>query len=93
MDIHLDYSIHPHSGLLNEHWKDDGDGFLELWDDKVKHCVKKIAPIFNRGVLFETGDTSCHGHPEPLQSERVNFSRSGIVKRTRPSAGNRWDSR
>lgn len=75
LDIHLDYSIHPHLALerrinlilyLNREWLEDWNGSLELWDRDVKCCVQKIAPLFNRIVIFETGDYSFHGHPDPL---------------------------
>ena len=32
----------------------------------MKKCDKKILPIFNRMVIFNTTETSYHGHPEPL---------------------------
>nr|WP_255784122.1 2OG-Fe(II) oxygenase [Lysobacter chinensis] len=74
--IHTDANRHPHSGAhlhqilnlivyLNEDWKGDWGGDLELWTtDRKPH--RKIAPIANRAVLFFTGTRSFHGHPEPL---------------------------
>src|SRR5204862_6163752 len=41
-------------------------GHLELWDRDMKRCVKKIAPHFNRVVVFTITDWAFHGHPEPL---------------------------
>jgi hypothetical protein len=32
----------------------------------MKACVRKVAPAFNRCVIFSTTDFSYHGHPEPL---------------------------
>jgi hypothetical protein len=29
-------------------------------------CAKKIEPILNRCVIFNTTSSSIHGHPEPL---------------------------
>lgn len=74
--IHSDANRHPHSaaGLhqvlnfilyLNEDWKDEYGGHLELWTRDRKPC-KKIAPVANRAVLFQTGTQSFHGHPEPI---------------------------
>lgn len=74
--IHTDVNRHPHSRhhlhqvlnlifYLNKDWKDEYGGHLELWD-RERRPVKKIAPIANRMVLFQTGTRSFHGHPEPL---------------------------
>ena len=76
LDIHLDYSIHPKSGLerrvnliifFNSDWQENYGGELEFWDATISRCVKKISPIANRAVIFLTGDVSYHGHPEPLK--------------------------
>ena len=32
----------------------------------MKYCGKKIAPNFNRMVIFSTNDFSNHGHPDPI---------------------------
>lgn len=74
--IHTDVNRHPHSRrhlhqvlnlivYLNDEWKDEYGGHLELWT-RDRKPFKKIAPIANRAVLFETGTRSFHGHPEPL---------------------------
>ena len=76
LDIHLDYAVHPHCDLerrvnwilyLNENWDDAWGGELELWASDMSHCAVRIAPRFNRLVLFEVGDHAYHGHPEPLR--------------------------
>ncbi len=51
---------------LNRDWEEDFGGHIELWDSGMKQCIKKILPIFNRVVIFNTTETSFHGHPEPL---------------------------
>jgi hypothetical protein len=51
---------------LNEDWKEEYGGHLELWDREMKRCVKRVLPIKNRMVIFSTSDFSYHGHPEPL---------------------------
>lgn len=75
LDIHADFNIHPTTRLyrrlnlllfLNEEWRDEWGGYLELWD-RNKHRAQVIAPIAGRAVIFATTDTSFHGHPEPLQ--------------------------
>lgn len=50
--------------FLNRDWSEDYRGELELWDAGVRHCVRRIAPVFNRCVLFQTTPVSFHGVPE-----------------------------
>ena len=73
--IHADYNKHPFFGLdrrlnlliyLNEGWTDDNAGWLELWDQDMSACAKRVLPVFNRTVLFSTNSTSYHGQPEPI---------------------------
>jgi len=52
---------------LNKDWQEEWGGQLELWDRDVSRCYEKIAPLFNRTVIFNTSDSSYHGHPHPLQ--------------------------
>lgn len=75
LDVHIDYSIHPTLGLerrmnlivyLNKDWREEYGGALELWDETIENCVVKIVPAFNRAIIFETGDKSFHGHPNPV---------------------------
>lgn len=51
---------------LNPDWQDDWGGHLELWPQDMSHCAARIAPVLNRCVVFNTTDTSYHGHPDPL---------------------------
>jgi hypothetical protein len=77
LNIHADFTSHPHHRnwrrrvnvliYLNKDWKDEYGGHLELWDRKMTHCVQKIAPMFNRCVIFNTDSDAFHGHPNPLQ--------------------------
>lgn len=75
LDMHLDYSVHPISGLerkinliiyLNDHWEESWGGALELWDNEFTHAVKTILPARNRAVMFRTNDISYHGLPHPI---------------------------
>lgn len=74
LDPHVDFTLHPKSGLyrrvnlllyLNPEWDDAWGGSLELHEDPWRPAgadrVKRIAPLFNRCVIFETGDSSWHG--------------------------------
>ena len=75
LKIHADFNVHPTLKLdrrinvllyLNQDWHEEYGGHLELWDKKMSRCIQKIAPLFNRCVIFNTTDFSYHGHPEPL---------------------------
>jgi Rps23 Pro-64 3,4-dihydroxylase Tpa1-like proline 4-hydroxylase len=52
--------------FLNNDWPEEYGGHLELWNKDVTQCEKRILPIANRMVLFDTGTRSFHGHPQPL---------------------------
>ena len=75
LGVHADFNFYPRLGLyrrlnlllyLNRDWQDDWGGDLELWDRAGMGCVRRIAPVFNRAVLFDTSNFSYHGHPRPL---------------------------
>ncbi|MDP3920764.1 MAG: 2OG-Fe(II) oxygenase [Candidatus Omnitrophota bacterium] len=76
--IHTDTNRHPiKSGdmihqrynlilFLNKDWREEYGGHLELWNRDATQCEKRILPIYNRCVIFDTGTYSYHGHPQPL---------------------------
>jgi hypothetical protein len=76
LNIHADYTVHPHNRnwlrraniilYLNDEWKPEYGGALELWSADMKECVQKVAPVANRAVIFTTSATAFHGHPEPM---------------------------
>ncbi|HYR29994.1 MAG TPA: 2OG-Fe(II) oxygenase [Thermoanaerobaculia bacterium] len=77
LKVHVDFNVHPKLKVdrranmliyLNKDWQEEWGGHLELWDPSMSECRKKIAPRFNRTVIFSTTDTSYHGHPHPLAS-------------------------
>lgn len=83
LDIHADFNWHKKLQLhrrinailyLNKNWSNDWCGHLELWDKEMKRCEKKIAPLFNRMVIFETTDFSYHGHPDPWKGDESRKS-------------------
>ncbi|WP_455923150.1 2OG-Fe(II) oxygenase [Pseudomonas putida] len=51
---------------LNPDWQESYGGHLELWDKPMTRCLKKVLPVYNRCVVFNTDEDSNHGHPEPL---------------------------
>lgn len=61
---------------LNNEWDEGWGGHLELWDAEGKACVKRIAPTFNRAVIFDTSSRSYHGHPHPLNCPEGHSRRS-----------------
>ncbi len=75
LDVHADFNRLQRLKLdrrlnllvyLNQDWKEEYGGHLELWDTSMTTCVKKILPLFNRCVVFSTTSNSYHGHPVPL---------------------------
>ncbi|MDX2244622.1 MAG: 2OG-Fe(II) oxygenase [Leptolyngbyaceae cyanobacterium bins.302] len=75
LKIHVDFNWHSRLKLdrrlnlilfLNRNWQEEYGGHLELWDREMTHCHKRILPVFNRCVIFNTNDYSYHGHPDPL---------------------------
>ena len=75
LDIHVDFNQNRDRTLdrrinvllyLNENWDRSFNGELELWEKDLSRCAKRILPIFNRCVIFNTTAQSFHGHPEPL---------------------------
>jgi len=85
LDIHADFNRHDRLSLdrrlnvlsyLNREWPDEYGGQLELWDDRMSGPVQRIAPVFNRFVVFSTTETSFHGHPAPLACPPARSRRS-----------------
>lgn len=77
LNVHADFTVHPHRRTwqrrvnlliyLNEDWQPEYGGDLELWERDMSRCTTKIAPLFNRAVIFNTDADSYHGFPEPIQ--------------------------
>ena len=85
LGIHADFRIndqlHLHRRMnviiyLNDNWKDEYGGYLELWDKKMTKKCLSVAPIINRCVIFNTDADSYHGHPDPLQTPEGMLRRS-----------------
>jgi len=81
LDIHSDFNRHRSTMkyrrlnlllYLNKDYKEDYNGHLELWNKEMTVCEQKIAPLFNRIVLFKVDDDANHGHPEIWNSEKTN---------------------
>ena len=77
LNIHADFTVHPHKRnwqrrvnvlvYLNEDWKDEYGGFLELWSRDMKKKERSVSPIFNRCVIFNTDKDSFHGLPDAIK--------------------------
>lgn len=61
--------------FLNDGWHAGWGGQLELTDENGL-VYRKIDPIINRLVVFETSDKSFHGHPHPLRCSEYNARKS-----------------
>lgn len=97
--IHSDARKHPHLGIekrvtlvgyLNEDWEEKDGGYTEVWNNDMTECVDKVAPVYNRVLLFENTDKSYHGVPE-VNNYRKTFLTSYLLAsedfdETRPKA-------
>jgi hypothetical protein len=75
LKIHADFNKQARLNLdrrinlivyLNKDWREEYNGHLELWDRTMSHCVRKVLPVYNRCVIFNTTDWAYHGHPQQL---------------------------
>lgn len=76
LSVHIDYNQHPDKKwkrnlnvllYLNENWKSEWNGNLELWDKESWKKKVELEPLFNRAVIFSIEDAP-HGHPTPLNT-------------------------
>ena len=93
LNVHLDYSIHPKTGLqrklnlivyLTEGWKPEWGGGLEFWSHnyETKLPLKKektIDNVFNRAILFDTTQNSWHGLPQPIECPEGVYRKSMAI--------------
>lgn len=75
LDVHVDGNYHDATGLnrrlnalvyLNPDWQPDWGGEFGIYDENGERCLKEVAPLFNRLVIFDSHDKSFHGLPAPL---------------------------
>ena len=98
LDVHVDGNYHDATGLhrrvnailyLNPGWQEGWGGEFGLYDQQGEKLVKKIAPLHNRFMAFDTNDYSYHGLPDPLNFPEGHARRSIILyyytKDPRPS--------
>ena len=88
LNIHVDFTSHYKNhdwkrvlNLLiyfNRNWKKKYNGYLQFYDSKGKEKKVSIMPKYNRCVIFNTNETSFHGHPESLNLPK-NKSRNSFA--------------
>ena len=75
LDIHADFNHHGKLNLerrinvliyLNKDWQAEWGGSFEIWGEGMTTKVDSFVPIYNRMVCFNTGSTTWHGNPEPV---------------------------
>ena len=75
LGVHTDFNVNERTGLfrrlnlllyLNEGWRPEWEGSLELWDRQVTGPVVTVSPSINTCVVFTTDNNSFHGHPKRL---------------------------
>jgi hypothetical protein len=76
LNVHTDFSHHHYQKnwrrrinlilYLNEGWREEWGGALELWDKDMRSCVAKYPPQLNHALIFNTDAISFHGFPQPL---------------------------
>jgi hypothetical protein len=75
LDVHVDGNYHDATGLnrrlnalvyLTPGWQPDWGGEFGVYDAKGENCLKRVEPLFNRLVVFDSHDYSFHGLPEPI---------------------------
>lgn len=75
LDIHADFNHNAILNLerrlnvliyLNKDWQESYGGSFEIWNNDMSELVESYVPQFNRMVCFNTGSTTWHGNPTPV---------------------------
>lgn len=100
LDMHLDYSIHPHTGMerrvnlivyLNEQWQsDEYGGQLCITNDlnADPRGWAQISPDWNTAIIFQTTDKSYHGIPKPITCPQGEYRKSLAIYYVSPPRAN-----
>ncbi|KQV47047.1 hypothetical protein ASC95_26440 [Pelomonas sp. Root1217] len=99
LDVHVDGNYHDATGLtrrlnaivyLNPGWQPGWGGEFGIYDRTGQNCVKRVEPLFNRLVVFDSHDFSFHGLPEPITfppgTERRSLILYYYTRAARPAA-------
>ena len=88
LDVHVDGNYHDLSGLnrrlnillyFNPGWEKSWGGEFGIYSNDGKKCVKKVEPLFNRLIAFDTHDYSFHGLPNPINFPKNKLRKSLIL--------------
>jgi hypothetical protein len=88
LDVHVDGNYHDATGLnrrlnallyLNPEWEPSWGGEFGIYDKTGEVCLKKIPPVFNRLIVFDSHDFSFHGLPDPVMFPEGSQRRSIIL--------------
>jgi hypothetical protein len=76
LNVHADFSTHHVNEnwarrvnillYLNEEWREEWGGHLELWDRDMQGRQASVTPRGNRMLVFSTAEDTFHGHPDGL---------------------------
>ncbi|MGH9722198.1 MAG: 2OG-Fe(II) oxygenase [Bryobacteraceae bacterium] len=113
LDPHVDFNFHPRTQLhrrlnlivfLNPEWDQDWGGALELHTGPTlpaeENLIRKVVPLENRCIIFETSERSWHGFPRiesPGPSRRsiavYFYTKTRPAGQTAPSHGTFYQPR
>jgi Rps23 Pro-64 3,4-dihydroxylase Tpa1-like proline 4-hydroxylase len=74
LNVHADFNWHHKLQAyrrtnallyLTEDWQPEWQGAIEFWDEEMTQPVDSALPLFNRLVIFTTGENSNHGQRLP----------------------------
>ena len=64
---------------FNPQWQDSWGGYFGIYNNDGSKLIKKVAPIFNRLVVFDSHDYSYHGLPDKLNFPEGESRKSIIL--------------
>jgi hypothetical protein len=100
LDVHVDFNLLQDRKLfrrlnilvfLNEGWRPEWQGALELWDDGVRHCEHRFLPELNRCVIFERASAAPRRPASPVRPRPRAALLRGLLLHARAPAN--WSGR